>query len=191
MALNRKLRADSFSAGLTAEQRDELFAILAGGQDLRKGALLVQEWTGKRISAQAVSNWLARETLDRRFAVCKDAALVAQANTLGTLDAQARSSLAQAKFLSLLKELTPQELVGYERNDLVRQKLDLDKQRLILDQEKFARLILDKLEDLRSIATQMELSDTERLERVRQRLFGAPEHTPSLKDMDKRKEGLA
>ncbi len=187
-----KLRSDSFAARLTPAQRDELFAALAGGLALTEAAKKVLEWTkvewgGKPPSTQAISAWLAGATVERRFAAAKEAALITQANCPADYDAQARQALGQAKFLATLEELSPKEVALLDRNELLRQKLDLQREQLHLDQEKFCRLVLGKLSELQEIMRLPGIDDDARLERVRQRVFGLPADVPSLAQVDQRK----
>lgn len=141
-----KLRSDSFAARLSAAQRDELFTALAGGKGLAEAAAQVHAWTkaewgGKPPSTQAVSAWFAGERVARRYTAAKEAALVAQANCPADYDEQARRALGQAKFLAMLEDLSPKDVAIFERNELARQKVELDKQKLAQD-ARVARLQL-------------------------------------------------
>jgi len=102
-------------------------------------------------------------------------------------DEQARTALGQAKFLAMLEDLTPSDVAKFEKNALIQQKIDLDRERFHLDQEKFLKLVMGKLTELQEIMREPGLDDDARLERVRQRVFGAPENVPSLADVDQRK----
>ena len=133
-----KLRKDSFAARLSAAQKDELFALLAGGKGLDEAAAQVHEWTkeewgGRPPSTQAISAWFAGARVERRFAAAKEAALITQANCPEDFDEQARRALGQAKFLTVLEELSPKEVAALEKNELTRQKLELDKRKLDQD----------------------------------------------------------
>lgn len=145
-----KLRKDSFAARLSPAQRDELFVALAGGLGLAEAAKKVHEWTraewgGKPPSTQAISAWLAGATVERRFAAAKEAALVTQASCPADFSDQARRALGQAKFLATLEALTPGEIAILERNELVREKLALEQQKLTLDNRVARRdLALDR-----------------------------------------------
>jgi len=142
----KKLRADSFAARLTPAQRDELFTALAGGLGLVEAAQKVHAWTkaewgGKPPSTQAISAWFAGARVERRYAAAKEAALVAQANCPDDYDERARRALGQAKFLATLEDLSPKEVAILERNELARQKLELDRRKLEQD-NRVARLML-------------------------------------------------
>ena len=133
-----KLRSDSFAARLTPAQRDELFIALAGGLGLPEAAAKVCEWTraewgGRKPSTQAISAWFQGAKVERRFLAAKEAALVAQANCPADYDAQARTALGQAKFLAMLEDLTPSDVANFEKNALIQQKIDLDRQKLAMD----------------------------------------------------------
>lgn len=129
-----KLRKDSFAARLSAAQKDELFAALAGGQGHGEAATQVRAWTGRKPSDSAVSSWFHAEVADRRLAVCREVALVTEANCPADYDAQTRRALGQAKYLAMREELAPRDVAAFEKNELTRQKLELDQQRLAQDQ---------------------------------------------------------
>ncbi len=143
--MGKKLRSDSFAARLTPRRRDELFESLAGGMSLQEAAELVGKWTkaegcpatgsgrARKPSTQAISAWFAGARVERRFLAAKEAALVAQANCPDDFDAQARRALGQARFLAALEELSPGEIAKLERNELLRAKLELDRQKLEQD----------------------------------------------------------
>lgn len=133
-----KLRSDSFAARLTPAQRDELFAMLAGGKSLAEAAAQVHEWTkkewsGRPPSTQAISAWFAGARVERKMAAAKEAALVAQANCPADYDEQARRALGQAKFMAVLEDLSAMDIALLEKNELAREKLELDKRKLDLD----------------------------------------------------------
>ncbi len=132
-----KLRSDSFAARLTPPQRDELFTALAAGKSLADAAVMIGDWTKaegwRKPSQQAISAWFQGAKVERRFAAAKEAALVAQANCPADYDEQARRALGQAKFLATLEDLSPMDLAFLEKNQIAREKLDLEKRRLDLD----------------------------------------------------------
>lgn len=140
-----KLRSDSFAARLTAAQREELFALLAGGKSLAEGAQWVRGKGAKPPSQQALSAWFAGARIERRFVAAKEAALVAQANCPADYSEGARRALGQARFLATLEDLTPKEIAVLEKNDLTREKIELDRQKLAQDQRVARRdLALDR-----------------------------------------------
>lgn len=133
-----KLRADSFAARLSPAQRDELFALLAGGKSLAEAAAQAHAWTkaewgGKAPSTQAVSAWFAGERVARRLHIAREVAIQTEANCPADYDEQTRRALGQAKFLAMLEELSPKEVAIFDRNELLRQKVELDKQKLAQD----------------------------------------------------------
>lgn len=135
---NNKLRKDSFAARLSGPQKDELFEKLAGGMGLADAAQLAHAWTkaewgGKPPSTQAVSDWFAGEKVERRMSAARAAALVAQASAPADIDDQARRALGQAKFMAMLQEMTPMDIALLEKNEIARQKLELDRQKLAQD----------------------------------------------------------
>lgn len=136
--MKQKLRKDSFAARLTPQQRDELFAKLAGGLGLDEAALLVHGWTkaewgGKPPSTQSISTWFQGAKVERRFSAATEAMLVTQANCPADYDERARRALGQAKFLAVLEELSPMDVAFLEKNQIAREKLELEKKRLSLD----------------------------------------------------------
>ena len=148
----KKLRKDSFAARLTPAQRDELFAKLAGGMGLDEAAKLVHTWTkaewgGKAPSTQAVSAWFAGARVERRHSAAKEAMLVGMANCPADMDELTRKALGQAKYLAVLEDLEPRDVVAMAKLDLDERKLDLDERKLALD-NRVARLSL-ALERLR------------------------------------------
>lgn len=136
-----KLRADSFAARLTAAQRDELFAALAGGEALRAAAQRVQQWTGRRPSTQALSAWQVGEGRRRRHLAAREAMLVSMANCPPDMDAQTRRALGHAKYLAALEALAPREVAALLKADLDERRLELDRQKLAQD-TRAARLLL-------------------------------------------------
>lgn len=141
-----KLRKDSFAARLTPTQRDDLFAKLAGGMGLREAALQVHAWTkaewgGKPPSDQAISAWFVAQRVERKMLAAREAALVAQANAPADIDDQARRALGQAKFMAVLQDLEPMDIAMLEKNEIARQKLDLEREKLARD-TRVARLNL-------------------------------------------------
>lgn len=132
-----KLRSDSFAARLTPAQRDELFSTLAVGKSLAEAVSMVGEWTKaegwRKPSQQALSAWFQGAKIERRYLAAKEAALVTQANCPADYDEQARRALGQAKFLAVLEDLSPMDLAFLEKNQIAREKLELEKRRLDLD----------------------------------------------------------
>jgi hypothetical protein len=133
-----KLRKDSFAARLSAAQRDELFALLAGGLGLADAAKQVHAWTkaewgGRAPSTQAISAWFQATTVERRYAAAKEVALVAQANCPADYDEAARRQLGQARFLATLEGLSAMDIAFLEKNEIARQKLELEKEKLARD----------------------------------------------------------
>ena len=141
-----KRRADSFASRLTPAQRDELFALLAGGKGLRDGAAYAfacykAEFGGRPPLDSAVSSWFASERVERRYAAAKAVALSAQASCPDDYDEQARRAIGQQRFLAALGELSPKDLASLEKNQIAREKLALDREKLAQD-NRVARLSL-------------------------------------------------
>jgi hypothetical protein len=131
-----KLRSDSFSARLTADQRDDIFAALAGGISIAEACARIKELTGKKPSGSAVSVWLTREGVRRRYELSIVAAAQASASCPKDADAQARRAVAQAKFAAVHSAtgLSPEQVAQLERNEIARQRLELDRERHATDQ---------------------------------------------------------
>lgn len=130
--MSQKLRKDSFAARLTPAQREELFVFLAGGGGLADAAKKVLEWTkaewgGKAPSTQAISAWFAGARIERRHAAAKEAMFVGMANCPADVDEQTRKAIGQAKYLAVLEDLTPMDLAFLEKNEIAKQKLELDR----------------------------------------------------------------
>jgi hypothetical protein len=175
-----KLRSDSFAAGLTASQRDELFAALVGGLGYDRGADWVKSHGRPRPSPQAVQAWYAGAKAERAIAAAREVALVTEANCPADYDAQARRALGQQKFLAVLAGLSAKDVAALQSVDIAQQKVDLDakklaleERRLRLDQEKFERLVLEKLSDLAALGQKPGLTEPDRLAAVRRALWGA------------------
>ncbi len=175
----RKLRSDSFASGLTAAQRDELFTALVGGLGYDRGADWVKARGRPRPSPQAVQAWFAGARAARTIAAAREVALVTEANCPADYDAQTRRALGQQKFLAVLAGLSAKDVAALQSVDIAQQKLDLDRQkleleerRLRLDQEKFERLVLEKLSDLAALGQKPGLTEPARLEAVRRALWG-------------------
>ncbi len=143
-----KLRSDSFSARLTAAQREELFAALGDGLSTRAASLKVYEWyqqnaaaghPGLRAASQikapsisCISLWYRTTLVRQRHAEARAVATVAQASCPVDYDEQASRSLAQARYLATLEGLSVSGLATLERNELTRRKLALEEERLAL-----------------------------------------------------------
>jgi hypothetical protein len=123
----KKLREDSFAAKLSTPQRDELFHDLAGGLGLVAAAQKSHEWTkaewgGRPPSRTSVSDWFEGERVRRKYEAAKMAAVVTEANCPADYDAAARRALGQAKFATVLSDLSPMEVAALERNDIAKAK---------------------------------------------------------------------
>jgi len=130
--MSQKLRSDSFAARLSRPQKDELFTFLAEGGSLKEAAGMVHDWTkaewgGKPPSTQAISDWFIGARVERRLSAAKEAALVYQANCPADYDEQTRRAIGQAKFAMMLGDLSPMDFALLEKNQIAREKLDLDR----------------------------------------------------------------
>lgn len=204
----RKIRSNSFSARLTAGQRDELFAALAGGLAYADAAIKVYEWIkendaalaadpksrpglfplSRRKGRRAVSKfpprssiqaWYQATAAEHRYEAAKQVAIVAQAQCPADYDDQARRALGQARFLATLEGLRVSEIAVLEKNEIARQKLALEREKvagstrdqrreLVLDR---ARLLLERArggEESEDLQHQIDLA----LEEIRKMKYG-------------------
>lgn len=171
-----KLRPDSFAAKLSPAQRDELYVALCGGVAHAAAASQVKVWTGKAPSESALSSWFTRERITRTVALAREAGLVASAAAPADYTSQERAALGRARFLMTLKDLEPEQLAKLDRNDLHREKLAIERERLKLESIKIDRLIFERFDDLvaaRDAAISKGLKGEEAVEAVRQHLWGA------------------
>ncbi|MBS0632022.1 MAG: hypothetical protein JSS11_08925 [Verrucomicrobia bacterium] len=144
--MNRKIRSNSFAARLTPAQRDELFTALAGGLAYREAGEKIRLWVKENVAAglvrsrgtreyklsepMPIARWYHATAAERRYEVAKEAALVAQAHCPADYDEQARRALGQAKFLATLEGLRISDIAILEKNDIAREKLALEREKL-------------------------------------------------------------
>lgn len=137
----RKLRADSFAGGLDTEQYDELMRSLNSSLlSYEEAASKVAAWTGQSISATAVANHFSRHRMSWRLQKGREAADAAMAAAPKNVDEHARQAIGYQRMVAVLGELSPAEIAVFERNELSREKLQIERDRLALDREKFAAL---------------------------------------------------
>lgn len=147
----RKVRKDALWARLSEAQRDELMLRLQAGLGTAEASALVQSWLGGRAPSEtSLSNLFHRHRLAWALPRARAAADEAAAALPGHLDDQTRRVLAQRRFTAVLEADTA-DLVALDRNEIARRKLELVEQRLALDERRFARLVLEKLDDLAAL----------------------------------------
>lgn len=129
----RKRRSDSFASGLSAPQRDELFAALSGGKAHSTMAERVKEWSGRKPSETALSAWFHGEIVRRKHIIAAEAMLVTQANCPPDMDERTRLALGQAKYLAVLEDLTPRDVAALAKIDLGERKLELERLKVAND----------------------------------------------------------
>lgn len=150
--MKRKLHSNSFAARLTAGQRDELFAALAGGLSYTDAVGKVHEWLKANAAADlnggrrrreikppcrsSIGGWYQATAVQQRYEVAKQVALAAQAHCPADYDEQARRALGQAKFLATLEGLRVSDIATLERNEIAREKLALEREKLDLNAHK-------------------------------------------------------
>lgn len=152
-ATHRRIYSNSFAARLTASQRDELYEALSAGLKYDDGAAMVRDWIQANDAARppgtppgrpmALSNgssigkWFHAATAARRYEQARRAALTARARDPDDGKTPSRSALDQARYVALLEGLKPRDIAAFERNELAREKLALER-------EKFAHQALLK-----------------------------------------------
>lgn len=143
-----KTRSNSFAARLTAGQRDELFTTLGDGLSYKDAALRVLEWYQENAAARhpgwgdpgqlkapcptCICAWYRAALTKQRYAVAKEVAAASQTECPADFDEQARLALGQARYLATLEGLSVSALTALERNELTREKIDLERDRLAL-----------------------------------------------------------
>lgn len=171
-----KVRADSLWAKLSEEQRQQLMqGLIHGSLPLADAALLCSGWLGRKVPEQRVSAAYQRHVHAWRLGVARNAAIELEAVAPANIDEATRRALGQRKFSIVMQDLDAAGLAALERNELMRQKLDLDRQRLSLDQEKVARLVAGKLGDLLELERanrSQGITGEAAIQAIRQRLFG-------------------
>lgn len=171
-----KVRADSLWAKLDEEQRHQLMSgLVHGSLSLADAAKLCSGWLQKRVPEQRVSATFQRHCHAWKLPVAKQAALELEEVAPADLDAKTRRALGQRKFSIVMEDLDATGLAALERNELMKQKLELDRQRLLLDQEKLSRLVAAKLSDLLELERANRsagITGDEAVEAIRRRLFG-------------------
>lgn len=174
MARGRKLHAHSFAARLSPDQRDELMDGLSRGSlSLADAAEKAGAWAGRKVSETAVSNWWRLHRMDWQLGQAKQAAERAMAEAPEDLDEAARRAIGYQRMVAVYGELSPREVVLFERNELARRKLEHEEQRLQIDRRKL-ELLERKAEQADAAAGTLEddrLNDAEKAQKIRQ-IFG-------------------
>jgi len=142
---SKTIRSNSFAARLTAEQRDELYDLLDGGLSYREAGEKVRAWikandeaglNSKRAArefrltdATTIRRWYKGTTVQRRFAVAQEAAVVALAYCPETFKSQTWRALDQARYLASFENLSVSDIAKLERNEILRQKLAFQREK--------------------------------------------------------------
>jgi hypothetical protein len=152
--VSQKLRSDSFAARLSRPQKDELFEFLAEGGSYKEAAGMVHDWTkaewgGKPPSTTAIGDWFTGAKVERKFSAAKEAALVAEANSPEDVDEKTRRAFGQARFMMVLQEMSPMDFALLEKNEIARQKLELDRIKVANDRRVSRRdLVIERMKNL-------------------------------------------
>lgn len=136
-----RLRGDSWAADLTPDQREELMADLTASRlTCREAAARAARWRGKPVREKAVEKWHATHRMPWLLDRAKEAAEAAMAAAPADLDEAARRAVGMQKMVAVYGDLSPKEIVAFERNELARRKVDLDASRLEVDRRKLELL---------------------------------------------------
>lgn len=162
--MKKKIYSNSFASRLTAEQRDELFAALKDGLSYSEAAAKIRHWMktndeaglngarpGREIQltqATTIAKWYHTTAIEHRYAAAQEVDRVARAQCPPDYEEQTRRALGQARLLAILEGLRPADIALLERNEIAREKLALDREKLaryahlqridlLIDQAKF------------------------------------------------------
>lgn len=131
----------SFAARLTEAQLDQLFNAMANGIKYADAADMARGWMKANAAAMppgtpagrmpaipggsAVGKWFKNQQAARRYLRNRDAARARAAGTTET-----RHALEQARAAAVMEGLKPTEIAAFERNELTREKLQLEREKL-------------------------------------------------------------
>jgi len=154
--MSKKIRSNSFSARLTAAQRDELFEALAGGLAFREAGGKIRDWIKANDEAglngegphpelaladhSVVCRWYQGVRTERRYETAREIATVVEQQDLGSLAEQGQRALAHARWLAALEGLKVTEIVALERSQLARERIELEREKLADRQRRQASL---------------------------------------------------
>lgn len=134
----KRVKADSWSAALTPEQREELMsAYHHSALSAKDAAQQASEWAGRDVTLSMFSAWYHGQ----RFGwLAEQARLKSEeeaAKAPADLDERKSLAIRQAAFAAALDDLSAADIASLERNELSRRKLELEERRLALDEAKF------------------------------------------------------
>lgn len=141
----KTIRSNSFAARLTAEQRDELFELLAEGLSYREGAEKVRDWIMandeaglngtqparelRLTEATTIRRWYHATSVERRYALARETFMASQAHHPENYKTQTWAALDQARYLAVHENLRVTDIAMLERNELNRQKLAFQREK--------------------------------------------------------------
>ena len=123
------MRKDCFAGRIPAEKRKELMERIEGGLSYKGAGELLLEWSVparlKAPSETAIQRWYRQQQSAR--AAQEEAEKEGPVDPL--LEEKARRALLRARYQSILNGLEPREIAAYERNDLLRRRIELEEQK--------------------------------------------------------------
>ncbi|MBN2069113.1 MAG: hypothetical protein JW739_05700 [Opitutales bacterium] len=135
----KRVKADSWAARLTLDQRDELM------RDYHISAISVEEaaekasnYSDRTVSKGAFSNWYHTQRMAWMAEQARIKTELAAKEAPDDLDECKSLAIRQAAFAAAAEDLSAKDIAMLERNDIARRKLELEKRRLALDEAKFA-----------------------------------------------------
>lgn len=170
----KRVRADSWAAGLSDADREELLAAYHDSQlTVLEAAEKASKLTGKPVLPGSFSSWYHSQRAAWLAVRARAAYEQLAEEDDSDLDAKTAAALKQARFAIALEDLTATDLAALERNELAREKLALEQERLKLDREKFeaAERRAKQADAAEEVAADDKLSDEEKAARMRE-IFG-------------------
>jgi len=134
----RRVKADSWAAALTPDQREELmvsYHTSALGVD--EACELASEMSGRAVSRSMFASWYHNQRASWLIAQATARADEAAAASPADVDEKRSLAIRRAAFVASMDQLSADEVAALERNDIARRKLALDERRLALDEAKF------------------------------------------------------
>jgi len=167
----KRVKADSWAARLSPEQREDLFVDFHESRlSCEEAAERASQLSGRRVTTGMLSNWYRGQRAAWVLAQAGSAAERAALEAPEDLDDRATLAVRQATFAAVMEALTPEQLAAFERNQLSREKLELQREQLRLDREKWEEAkrraaLADQTEDA---LTDKHLSEAEKAARIRE-----------------------
>ena len=170
----KRVKADSWAAALTPEQREELMVSYHNSAlSCDEACELASEMAGRPVSRSMFANWYHSQRASWLIAQATARADEAAAAAPEDIDEKRSLAIRRAAFAASMDALSADEVAALERNDLARRKLVLEERRLALDEAKFEEArrraaLADKAED---VAKDEQLTPEQRDARLKE-IFG-------------------